>query len=214
MFTGIVDGLGKVESVVRGSLGVRGLISAPSQLRDLKIGESISVNGACLTVVSAKQGSFEVDISRETLDKSNLGRLVRGDPVNLERALRVGERLGGHLVYGHVDGLAILRGKKRLGDSTVFELDGDDTIIKYVVYKGSVAVNGVSLTVSGVSGNSFEVTLLPYTLEETNLKYVNPGNTLNIEVDIIGKYVERFLRKDKRDDFLDLLERSGFLEEE
>ncbi len=214
MFTGIVDGVGKVKSMVRGSGGARGVISASSLWTDLKPGESVSVNGVCLTVVSCHHGSFEVDVSRETLDRSNLGSLLRGDRVNLERALRVGERMGGHLVYGHVDGLAILKVKKKLGDSTVFELGADDTIIKYVVYKGSVAVNGVSLTVSGVIGNSFEVTLLPYTLEETNLKYADPGSPLNIEVDIIGKYVETFLKKEKGDAFLDLLKRSGFVKEE
>jgi riboflavin synthase len=213
MFTGIVEHIGRITRLTGGSQGKRGRIVSPLGSSCLEIGESVSVNGVCLTVLSTGKDWFDVEVAGETLERSNYRDIRVGDAVNLERSLKVGDPLGGHLVYGHVDGTANFKGKKQHGGSLVFEMGADDNIIKYVVFKGSVAVNGVSLTVSEVGNGVFSVTLLPFTLEKTNLKYARPGARLNIEVDIIGKYVENFLEKKGKGDTLDLLKRSGFIEE-
>lgn len=214
MFTGIVEKIGKVESVTARAGGKVANISVGEELRDPRVGESIAVNGVCLTVIDFGRGAFDVEMSPETLKRSNLRELKKGDYVNIERALKVGGRLGGHFVNGHTDGVGVLGLSRKMGDSVVFEIKADDTIMRYIVFKGSVALNGISLTVSGVKKNLFEVTVLPYTMEQTNLKFAKQGDRLNIEVDIIGKYVERFVKKDKDTKFLELLGNSGFLKED
>ena len=214
MFTGIIESVGVVKSISGTPGGVKAKISFPDEREGIIRGESISVNGVCLTVISKEGVEFEVEISGETLKKSNLERLAKGDRVNLERSLTVGGRLGGHMVYGHVDGIAVLVKRVKQGDSEVFELRIDDNIMKYIVYKGSVALNGVSLTVSRLFPRSFEVVVLPFTLTHTNLQYMRPGDLLNLEVDIIGKYVEKFLAGRAEDGMMGMLRKSGFMKEE
>lgn len=214
MFTGLVEKIGKVESVTARAGGKVANIFVGKELHDARVGESIAVNGVCLTVIDFGRDAFNVEMSPETLERSNLKELKRGDYVNIERSLKVGGRLGGHFVNGHTDGVGVLGFSRKVGDSVVLEIKADDTIMRYIVFKGSVALNGISLTVSGVKKNSFEVTVLPYTMEQTNLKFAKQGDRLNIEVDIIGKYVERFVKKDRDAKFLDLLGNSGFLKED
>lgn len=214
MFTGIVERTGIVQSVASRGEGTVAKISCDMESKDLHVGESVAVNGVCLTVIGFVGDVFDVEMSPETRERSNLKDLKSGDYVNIERALTVGGRLGGHFVNGHVDGIAVLNNMRKYGDSMVFEIKADDNIMKYIVYKGSVAVNGISLTVSRVLKNAFEVTVLPYTIEQTNLAFAKPGDRVNIEVDIIGKYVEQFMKGDKDSNLLDMLGKSGFLKEE
>lgn len=214
MFTGLVEKTGTVQSVVTGDGGTVVKVTCPPGTDELHVGESIAVDGVCLTVIGFRGDQFDVEISPETLQKSNLVNLKRGDCVNIERALKVGGRLGGHFVNGHVDGVAMIGSIKKYGDSMVFEIRADDNIMRYMVYKGSVAVNGISLTISRVLRSAFEVTVLPYTFSQTNLASAKPGDRVNIEVDIIGKYVERFVRGDKDASLLEVLGKSGYLKED
>ncbi|MBN1254521.1 MAG: riboflavin synthase [Deltaproteobacteria bacterium] len=195
MFTGIVEGIGKVtQTQRRGDLLVLS-ISTPAALTDMMVGDSICVNGACLTVSALAPTEFQADVSPETLVRTTVGSLRPGDEVNLERALRMSDRLGGHLVTGHVDAtgpvVEVCRGAGSL-DMTITVPRG---LASYLVEKGSVAVDGVSLTVSGLRGDTFTVTIIPYTAESTTLGKKRAGDHVNIEVDIIGKYVKRFLEK-------------------
>ncbi len=214
MFTGLVEKTGIVQSVVTGDGGTVVKVTSPPGTDEFHVGESIAVNGVCLTVIGFRGDQFDVEISPETLQKSNLVNLKKGDCVNIERALKVGGRLGGHFVNGHVDCVAVIGSIKKYGDSMVFEIRADDNIMRYMVYKGSVAVNGISLTISKVLRSAFEVTVLPYTLLPTNLASAKPGDRVNIEVDIIGKYVERFVKGDKDASLLDALGKSGYLKED
>ncbi|NIO17318.1 MAG: riboflavin synthase [Deltaproteobacteria bacterium] len=214
MFTGLIEKTGTVRTVVTGDGGTVVKIAFLPETDEFQIGESIAVNGVCLTVIAFRGDQFDVEISPETLKKSNLVNLKRGDCVNIERALKVGGRLGGHFVNGHVDGVAVIGSIKRYGDSLVFEIRADDNIMRYMVYKGSVAVNGISLTISRVLTSAFEVTVLPYTFSQTNLASAKPGDRVNIEVDIIGKYVERFVKGDRDTGLLELLGKSGYLKED
>lgn len=214
MFTGIVERVGKVKSVaVRGG-GRAVQVESGIDAGEIALGESIAVNGVCLTVIGKGGVMFEVEVSPETLGRSNLKYLKRGDPVNIERSLKVGDRMGGHMMYGHVDGVATIRRIRKYGDSVVFEIDADNTIMRYIVLKGSVAVQGVSLTVSKVARGGFEVTLLPYTLENTTLTHATQGALVNIEVDIIGKYIENLLAKRDNSGILELLGKSGYVKED
>jgi riboflavin synthase len=186
MFTGLVHGTG----VIASADGGRFRIEAPLELSR---GASIAVNGVCLTVVATDNGSFEVDVIEETLRRSSLGELAGGDLVNLETPLRVGDPLDGHIVQGHVDGTGTVAGTRRDGDSTVVGIEADPELLRYVVEKGSIAVDGVSLTVARVDDASFDVSLIPETLDRTNLGGTDTGRTVNLEVDIVAKYVERLV---------------------
>ena len=193
MFTGIVEDIGTVADVLRrtkeSTITIRVRKIDP---RELVNGESISVSGACLTVTSVAGDAFTVDASRETLSRTSLGKLRAGHTVNLERSLRAGDRMGGHIVSGHVDGVGKVRSKKKRGSSVEFTFSAPTDVMKYVVEKGSVAVNGVSLTVNTVGGDEFTVNIIPFTLAETTFGSLRTGSPVNIECDIIGKYVERF----------------------
>ena len=194
MFTGLIEGLGKlVKAEPRGN-DMRLTIEASFEVDGFQIGESVSVDGVCLTVVSWEAKTFSVDVSQETLSRTILSQRQRGDEVNLERALRLGDRLGGHLVNGHVDGRARVTGRKRRGDSWVFQFDVPAELSRYIIEKGSVAVNGVSLTVNACDEGSFEVNIVPHTAQMTTVERLRVGDEVNIEVDIIGKYVEKFVR--------------------
>jgi riboflavin synthase len=193
MFTGIVAGMGTVVGAADGG-GKRVLtISLPDGLEHPSGGDSIAVNGVCLTAVASAPGTVTVEAVFETLDRSNLGSLVQGDRVDVERPLRADGRFDGHFVQGHVDGVGSLRRVTPEGDSTRMWIDAPPGLLRYLVEKGSITVDGVSLTVSGVDAAGFEVVLIPHTLEVTVLGERRPGDRVNLEVDVLAKYVERLL---------------------
>jgi riboflavin synthase len=192
MFTGIVEDTGVVKSVENKDKESTFTISVGHMdLSGAALGDSIAVNGACLTVTTLDGGEFTVDASHETLSRTTLGTLAPGARVNIERALRAGDRLGGHIVNGHVDGVGKVISKTKSGGSYVFRFSLPEELAKYVVEKGSVAVDGVSLTVNSSEGNEFTVNIIPFTLAETTFGGLDPGSRVNIECDIIAKYVEK-----------------------
>jgi riboflavin synthase len=191
MFTGLVECTGILRARSERSAGVRLGFDAP--LEALALGESVSVSGACLTVVEARTGGFDADVTVETLARTTLGRLVPGDPVNLERALKAGDRLGGHFVSGHVDGIAEVKSAERAGEALDVLVGTEPSLLRYVATKGSVALDGVSLTVNSVRPDSFSIMLIPHTLAVTTLKNLAPGRKLNLEVDLVARYVARLL---------------------
>lgn len=193
MFTGIVEELGKVVAVERFPDAARLTISGPIVTSDAAHGDSIAVNGVCLTVVTAEDGVFTADVIKETLDRSTLGSLVPGSPVNLERAVRADQRLGGHIVQGHVDGTGVLLSREPTEHWDVIRISLPPALARYVVEKGSIAVDGVSLTVAAVDTESFSIGLIPTTLEKTTLGNKKTGDSVNLEVDVIAKYVERLV---------------------
>ncbi|MBI4483965.1 MAG: riboflavin synthase [Acidobacteria bacterium] len=193
MFTGLIEEVGRVLSVERGSGGGRLRIAASKVLEDAQQGSSVSVNGVCLTMARIDGDCFAADLSPETLRVSNLGQLRPNAYVNLERAARLQDRLGGHLVQGHVDGSGRIVARRRDGECTVFRISFPPDLARYLVQKGSVAVDGISLTVSQLLDQSFEVSIIPFTLAATNLKYRRVGDAVNLECDLVGKYVERLL---------------------
>ncbi len=193
MFTGLIQGIGRVvEKRPAGGGMVFGLESG-FELTDPEEGESIAVNGACLTARDIVGRRFLVDVSPESLSRTGLGRLDVGTRVNLERALRLSDRLGGHLVSGHVDALGTVEERRATGDFTLFTFSLDRSLTRYVIEKGSITINGVSLTVNSCQGNRFSVSIIPHTLVVTTLGELKTGDQVNIEVDIIGKYVEKLL---------------------
>jgi riboflavin synthase len=190
VFTGLVAGTGAVESLERGDDGVR--LRVRTELAgELSPGDSIAVNGVCLTAVHSDDQGFSADVMEETLRRSSLGPLAEGDEVNLELPLRAGDRLGGHVVQGHVDGTASVEAVSEDGFARVVRIGAPPGLLRYVVEKGSIAVDGVSLTVAAVDGDGFEVSLIPETLERTTLGAATPGRVVNLEVDVLAKYVEK-----------------------
>lgn len=195
MFTGLVEGEGRVQEVSRAGADMNLTIEPLFPMPDLRVGESISVNGVCLTVTGVKGNSFSVDVSAETFSRTTVGRLKIADGVNLERALRLSDRLGGHLVLGHVDGVGKILKKEQSQRSWVMKIGVDEPLSRYIIEKGSIAVDGVSLTVNRCTAESVEVNIIPQTGRETNLLRRKTGDLVNIETDMIGKYVEKFLGK-------------------
>lgn len=193
MFTGLVEELGRIKSIVRSSRSVRLTVQADKVLQDVKMGDSIAVNGTCLTVVEFTPHSFSADVMPETVDRTVLAALRTGDKVNLERCLRVGDRLGGHIVSGHVDGVGTIYRKESNDIAIIVSIKADASLLRYVVSKGSIAVDGASLTVVNVTADSLSVSLIPHTADLTTLGHKKEGEPVNLEVDIIGKYVERLL---------------------
>jgi riboflavin synthase len=193
MFTGIVEELGEVEALTDLGDSVRLQVCGPRVVGDAGHGDSIAVNGVCLTVVAATGDTFTADVMRETLDRSSLGALRPGDRVNLERSLRLDGRLGGHVVQGHVDGTGTVLERTPSPHWEVVRVSLPADLARYVVLKGSVAVDGVSLTVSGLEDESFSVSLIPTTLELTTLGRAPVGTVVNLEVDVLAKYVERLM---------------------
>jgi riboflavin synthase len=193
MFTGIIEELGRVRSVERLGENARVAIEASLVTDDIREGDSIAVNGVCLTALNVSKDSFAADVSRETLDRSTLGKLKPGAPVNLERSVTPVTRLGGHLVQGHVDARGKFLGAEDLGGSWTVRIAFPREIARYLVYKGSVAVEGISLTIAGLSDGEFEIAVIPKTWEVTNFSELQPGDEVNLEVDVIAKYVERIL---------------------
>lgn len=199
MFTGIIQGVGQVIEKRPAGGGMVFCLEAGFDLTDPEEGESIAVNGACLTARDIQGRRFLVDVSPESLSRTGLGALEVGSRVNLERALRLADRLGGHLVSGHVDALGRVEERRAAGDFTLFTFSLDAGLAKYVIEKGSITINGVSLTVNSCSGNRFSVSIIPHTLAVTTLGLLKQGDLVNIEVDIIGKYVEKLLAEQAAD---------------
>jgi riboflavin synthase len=193
MFTGIVRELGVVEDWEGGPDGARIALRAPQTAATASIGDSIALDGCCLTATAVDGAVLRFEAVPETLARTTLGRLRKGAQVNVEPALRVGEPLGGHIVQGHVDGLGRVRAVTPEGDGLRLEIEVDDGILRYCVHKGSIALSGASLTIAAVNEGSFEIALIPHTLEVTNLGRLEPGDEVNLEVDVLAKYVERLL---------------------
>jgi riboflavin synthase len=195
MFTGIVEELGRVRSLEDRAGGARLVVRCATVNGDSSVGDSVAVNGVCLTAVEVTGEDLSFDLGRETLDRSTLGGLRAGDPVNLERPLTLATRLGGHLVQGHVDGVAPVRSVDRNGDEASIRIALPPSLRPYVVEKGSIAVDGVSLTVTVVDDEGFEVALIPHTLAATTLGERGPGDGVNLEADVVAKYVENLARR-------------------
>ncbi|MCP1727143.1 riboflavin synthase [Natronospira proteinivora] len=199
MFTGLVEGLGKVQSIQHQGRDARLLIDTRGLgFEDVAVGDSIAVNGVCLTALDPSAGGFAADVSGESLSLTSLGALSSGDKVNLERSLTPASRMGGHFVTGHVDGLARCSERRRDGGSWRFAFELPPQLSRYVARKGSIAVDGISLTVNAVSGNRFEVNIIPHTLEQTNLGGCQVGSRVNIEIDLVARYLERLMGLDAR----------------
>jgi len=189
MFTGIIEELGKIRQITDKSAE----IECKTVLEDTKIGDSICVNGVCLTVININSCGFTADVSQETFRVTNLGSLKTGDFVNLERAMSANGRFGGHIVSGHIDGRGRGVNIEKKGDFYNLEIELEPAQVKYVIKKGSIAVNGISLTVAEISGNTILCAIIPHTYEDTNLKYLKAKDFVNIEVDMFAKYIEKFL---------------------
>jgi riboflavin synthase len=191
MFTGLVAATGAVVDAQHSAGGTRLTIDAGGLAGELSEGDSVAVNGVCLTATAVERGSFSADVMAETLERSSLGPVVAGDRVNLELPLRASDRLGGHVVQGHVDAVGEVRSITEDGFARLVEVAADPGLLRYVVEKGSIAVDGVSLTVATISTDAFTVSLIPETLERTTLGAAEPGRPVNLEVDVLAKYVEK-----------------------
>ncbi|PCG20519.1 MULTISPECIES: riboflavin synthase [Brachyspira] len=189
MFTGIVEEIGIVKSVQSKVI----TIEANKIFDDLHLGDSVAVNGTCLTVSSFDNKIFNADVTQETLNRTNLGSLKNGSRVNLERAMTLSGRFGGHIVSGHIDGVGSIKSMKKDDNAIILTIEVPRQLMKYIVEKGSVAVDGISLTVASLTDNTFSIAVIPHTLKETVLYYKKEGDKVNIENDVIGKYVERLL---------------------
>lgn len=193
MFTGIIEEIGTVSAVRRNPLEAKITISAEKIFSDLKTGDSVAVNGVCLTASEISGNTFTADVMNETFDRSSLSGLKSGSHVNLERAMAADGRFGGHIVAGHVDGTGTVTDIKKDDNAVWYTIAADSSIMKYIIEKGSVAIDGISLTVAELSGDSFSVSVIPHTAKETILSEKNIGDTVNLENDLIGKYVDKLL---------------------
>ena len=214
MFTGLIEARGTVQELQRSAHGGKLTIATVLPLGEVRIGDSIAVNGACLTVTDLGPGRFSADISTETLERTTLGTLRHGAVLNLERALRLGDRLGGHLVTGHIDGVARISGRVQQGNAWKISCGFEAALARLLVAKGSVALDGISLTVNEVGEESFSVMVIPHTLEQTTLGACRVGDRINVETDLIGKYVARLLGSSREVGggvTMDLLAKGGFL---
>ncbi len=212
MFTGIIEEMGSVKGLRREAGAARLTVSASLVLEGTAIGDSICVNGVCLTVVEMNGTAFSADVANETLKVTNLGDLRAGQKVNLERALRLSARIGGHLVTGHVDAVGRIREKKQEGNSWRMFIETPESALPYIIKKGSVAVDGISLTVADVEKTGFSIAMIPHTAKLTTLGSKSTGDSVNLETDIIGKYVERLLAGRVEDGVsFELLKKSGFV---
>lgn len=193
VFTGIIEEIGSIDRIQMGNVSAQLSIQAAKVLEGTKIGDSIAVNGVCLTVTGMHHTFFTADVMAETLRRSSLGDLGQGAKVNLERAMAADGRFGGHIVSGHIDGTGTIASKRTEGNAVWVEIETPAELLRYIVEKGSIAIDGISLTVAGLTEHSFSVSLIPHTGEETTLLQKKTGDVVNLENDIIGKYVERFL---------------------
>lgn len=193
MFTGLVEELGKVKNIARGAKSVRLTVSGHKVLEDVRLGDSIAVNGTCLTVVDFSRDWFTADVMPETVDRTALAGLKPGDTVNLERTLRVGDRLGGHIVSGHIDGVGTILAKEQNDNAVIVRIGAGPEVMRYIIQKGSIAIDGTSLTVVDFGPDWFTVSLIPHTATMTTVGLKATGQPVNLEADIIGKYVEKLL---------------------
>ena len=194
MFTGIVEELGTIRAIRRGASSAVLSIGAGTILDDLKVGDSVAVNGVCLTATQVDGGGFTADVMHETLDRSSLAGLAPGDKVNLERAMAAGGRFGGHIVSGHIDATGTITDRRRDDNAVWYTVSAPAALLRYVVEKGSIAIDGISLTVAAVEADRFSVSVIPHTAAVTVLGGKRPGDPVNLEADLIGKYVEKLLR--------------------
>ena len=193
MFTGIIEEIGKIKGINKGRSSAVLEISASKVLEDVQLGDSIAVNGVCLTVTEFGESWFKVDVMHESMNRSSLSVLKSGSHVNLERAMAANGRFGGHIVSGHVDGMGTVRSVERDDNAVWYNISAAPQIMKYIVEKGSITIDGISLTVAKVGKDNFSVSIIPHTLKETILAEKKPGDVVNLENDMIGKYVERFV---------------------
>lgn len=214
MFTGIIQAVGHIANMAQIGNAVRMAIAAPGlDLSDVGLGDSIAVSGPCLTVASFVRDCFEVDVSPETLARTTLGALAQGSPVNLEKALRLGDSLGGHLVSGHVDGVGRIVQREALDNCVRFRVHAPGELAHYIAMKGSICIDGVSLTVNAVAGGEFDLLIIPHTLERTTLGRLTAGSRVNLEIDLIARYLERLLDKGRAPATgvsLEMLREAGF----
>lgn len=193
MFTGLVEEIGIVQSVLKGAKSAKIAIRAKKILEDVKLGDSISTNGVCLTVTDFSDNTFSVDVMAETMRKSSLKNLAPGSKVNLERALKLGDRLGGHMVSGHIDGTGLISSLDKEDNGVWVTIKPSSELLKYIIHKGSIAIDGISLTVAYIDEKVFKVCIIPHTKDITNLLDKSIGNEVNLECDMIGKYIEKLL---------------------
>lgn len=215
MFTGIVEEIGQIQGISKGAKSSVLTIQGNIIFEDLKIGDSIAVNGVCLTVVTFAQNKFTADVMNETLNRSSLGELKKGSYVNLERAMSANGRFGGHIVSGHIDGTGEVLSIRRDDNAIWYTIKVNDNLMKYIVQKGSIAIDGISLTIARVNEDSFSVSIIPHTAKETILSHKRVGDNVNIENDVIGKYVEKLINfgdKEKRESNIteEFLIKNGF----
>lgn len=211
MFTGIIEEIGSIKDIRTDNSACVLTVSAKKIIEDMNIGDSIAVNGTCLTVCNFNKCEFSADVMPETMRRTNLGKLVKGNKVNLERAMPINGRFGGHIVSGHIDSTGIVKSIKQKINAVWIEISTSKEIHKYIVEKGSIAIDGTSLTVAKVSNNSFSVSMIPHTAKETTLLYHKPGDTVNLECDIIAKYIEKLCKKDSDDISINFLAKHGFI---
>lgn len=212
MFTGIIEEIGTVRRIEHGAKGARLTIQAKTVLEDTRIGDSIATNGVCLTVVSMTGNSFSADVMAESLRRSSLGTLQGGSPVNLERAMAANGRFGGHIVSGHIDGTGTIASQKREDNAVWVKIKTPAPLLRYIVEKGSIAIDGVSLTVAAVTDTDFSVSIIPHTGAQTILLGKKPGDPVNLECDVIGKYVEKLTAPHKTGGIsTNFLAENGFL---
>lgn len=216
MFTGIIEEIGQIMGIKKSGDGASIIIAASKILEDVKLGDSIATNGVCLTVNSFNHNSFHVDVMAETMRRSNLKDLMIGSKVNLERAVAVGTRLGGHLVSGHIDDVGVIRNYEKESNAVWITIEPQPKLLKYIIEKGSIAIDGVSLTVAYIDERVFKVSIIPHTKDETTLIDKMVGQLVNLECDMIGKYIEKLMiygtekKQEKKDITLDFLTMHGF----
>jgi len=215
MFTGLIEEIGRVDSIIKSTKSARITIKAGKVLEDVKLGDSICTNGVCLTVTYFDSEKFTVDAMAETMRRSNLGSLSKGDEVNLERALRLSDRLGGHIVSGHIDGVGKIESYIREDNAVWITISTQPGLLKYIVQKGSITLDGVSLTVAYIDDEKFKVSIIPHTKDATTLLHKNVRTMVNLECDMIGKYIEKLIKYEdepsvKKGIDIDFLNRHGF----
>lgn len=210
MFTGIIEEKGIIENIISGTKSCKLIISGNVIFDDLKLGDSVAVNGVCLTVSKLLTNAFEADVMAETMRRTAMGKLKRGSCVNLERAMQHNGRFGGHIVSGHIDGIGTVINKIIEDNAVLVTVSADSNIMKYIIYKGSVTLDGISLTVADVKNDRFTVSIIPHTAKGTTLLDKNTSDKINIECDVVGKYVEKFVTKCESGITLDFLKENGF----
>ncbi|MCD6179877.1 MAG: riboflavin synthase [Bacteroidales bacterium] len=220
MFTGLIEEIGKISKIAKGINSYQFSIEAKKILSDIKLGDSVATNGACLTVIGRTNSNFTVDIMAETVKLTNFSKIKLGDSVNLERAMRLSDRLGGHLVSGHIDGIGKIGNIKKEDIATIISIEAPKELLNQMLNKGSIAIDGISLTIINVGDTEFQVSIIPHTSQETTLFKKRISDFVNLETDMIGKYIMRFLNIDKKENLtqakpskvnMDFLAENGYL---